>query len=123
MPDSMGNSAIVGNIRSIYGEIGGATPHEITQFRMLFPSIAANRRLALESLATERRYPPKLGRLFEMEFCHEAPLYLIRFPCSASGDEKFPGFVYFARTLEPSRSETRSCSHMHVRIRSCANLS
>lgn len=119
-----GFTTIVGNIGSIYGEIGGAAPHEIRQFRMPFPSIAANRRLALESLAAKRRYPPKLGRLSEMEFCHEAPLYLIRSLCSASGDEKYPGrALYVLPELWNPRGAKRDLAHMHARIRPCANLS
>jgi len=52
---------------------------------MPFSSIAANRRATLEGLAPLRvvdigRSRSTLGRLVEMEFCHEALLHLIRSP-------------------------------------------
>jgi len=80
--------AIAGNIGSMYGGIGGAASREIRWFRMPFPS---NRQL---SRVSRRRIlvpaEKRLGRLFEMEFCHEAPYISSAPPCSTFGDEKYP---------------------------------
>lgn len=96
---------------------------------MPFPSIPANHRLALKSLAAENggTLQNVLADFSKWNFATRPPIYLIRSPCSASDDGKYPGlgFVYFARALKPLRSETRSCccAPTHARIRPCANLS
>lgn len=63
-----------------------------------------------------------------MEFCHEAPLYLIRSSCSASSDEKCSGqALYVLPELQNPRGAKRDLAparpHMHARIRPCTNLS
>lgn len=111
-----GFTAIAGNIGSIYDGIGGAAPREIRRFRCHFLRSLLSTSSRKSRGGTAGTHRNVLADFSKWNFATRPPLYLIRSPCSASVDEKYPGlgFVCFARALKPSRSETRSCTHAHA---------